>query len=170
MASKYDSIKTAKDLLIEVRQHGLSLAQEDIVRAQDIFGHSSVRELNELANDTGIDSEGWSTGKKGFQSEFYAVAFSIWHWEDAVRFYIQNTDPTHKQLEEARKENQGLAEMVKHHEAEITKEHKLRIEAVRDMHDAEDKCEKLEAELHDRDMTIMELKARLYDLMVKEAK
>ena len=35
--SKYDSIKTAAELVAEVQAHGLSLAEEDIVRTQDIF-------------------------------------------------------------------------------------------------------------------------------------
>ena len=57
MASEYDNIKTAKDLITEVRIHGLSLAQEDICRAQDIFGHSTIEELVALANDNGRDNE-----------------------------------------------------------------------------------------------------------------
>ena len=35
---------------------------------------------------------------------------------------------------------------------------------------AQKKIGQLEAEVHDRDMTIMELKAKLYDLMMKEGK
>lgn len=51
--SKYDSIKTAAELVAEVQAHGLSLAQEDICRAQDIFGRSAVQDLVALANDIG---------------------------------------------------------------------------------------------------------------------
>lgn len=40
--SKYDSIKTAADLVKEVRIKGLSLDQEDICRAQDIFGNAPI--------------------------------------------------------------------------------------------------------------------------------
>lgn len=45
MASQYDSIKTAEELLKEVAAHGLSTKPEDICRAQDIFGRSEVKEL-----------------------------------------------------------------------------------------------------------------------------
>lgn len=53
MASQYDSIKTAEELLKEVAAHGLSTKPEDICRAQDIFGRSEVKELIRLANDNG---------------------------------------------------------------------------------------------------------------------
>ena len=42
MSSKYDSIKTAAELVKEVRLNGLSLVQEDICRAQDIFGNAPI--------------------------------------------------------------------------------------------------------------------------------
>ena len=53
MASQYDSIKTAEELLKEVAAHGLSTKPEDICRAKDIFGRSEVKELIRLANDNG---------------------------------------------------------------------------------------------------------------------
>ena len=54
--SKYDSIKTASDLVADVQLNGLSTDQEDICRAQDIFGHTSIEELARLANDTGMNN------------------------------------------------------------------------------------------------------------------
>lgn len=48
MASQYDRIKTAEELLKEVAAHGLSTKPEDICRAQDIFGHSEVKELTAI--------------------------------------------------------------------------------------------------------------------------
>ena len=79
--SKYDSIKTAADLVAEVQLHGLSTAQEDICRAQDIFGDSPIKELIRLANDIGRDnSKGepdpkgtWGGGRKGTQGTFYMI-------------------------------------------------------------------------------------------------
>ena len=65
MASKYDSIKTAKDLVSEVMMHGFSLNQEDICRAQDIFGHSTIEELVNLANDIGRNDENGTPDPKG---------------------------------------------------------------------------------------------------------
>ena len=56
MGSKYDSINTAAELVAEVQANGLSLMQEDICRAQDIFGRSAVKDLIALANDIGRGS------------------------------------------------------------------------------------------------------------------
>lgn len=77
MASQYDSIKTAEELLKEVAAHGLSTKPEDICRAQDIFGRSEVKELIRLANDNGrlngFDGEPdprgtYSSGRVGLRS------------------------------------------------------------------------------------------------------
>ena len=170
MASIYDRISTPKDLLIEVRNHGLSTKQEDICRAQDIFGHAPVEDLASLANDIGLDENGCSTGKKGFRSEFYMVAFSIWNWEDAVRFWNEHSNPQYKLLKEAKESCDTLDRLNKHLCEEMKTEHKKRLEEVSRRIDAENKVEHLESEVYDRDLTIMELKAKLYDLMVKEAK
>lgn len=56
MASQYDSIKTAEELLKEVAAHGLSTKPEDICRAQDIFGRSEVKELM-------LRRSSWSRGR-----------------------------------------------------------------------------------------------------------
>ena len=47
-------------------------------------------------------------------------------------------------------------------------EHRRCREAVDAEQAAQKKIGQLEAEVHDRDMTIMELKARLYDLLVNK--
>ena len=49
--------------------------------------------------------------------------------------------------------------------ADVDAEHKLRLEERSGWMDARKNGEKLEAELHERDMTILELKAKLYDFM-----
>ena len=101
MASQYDSIKTAEELLKEVAAHGLSTKPEDICRAQDIFGRSEVKELIRLANDNGrlngFDGEPdprgtYSSGRVGLSKYFYQVAFKIWSREDATSFYNQHTN------------------------------------------------------------------------------
>lgn len=99
--SMYDSIKTAAELVAEVQIHGLSTAQEDICRAQDIFGHTAVDELARLANDIGRnngqgepDPNGtWSSGRRGTQSTFYSILVNIWHWEEVTRFWNLHTNP-----------------------------------------------------------------------------
>ena len=51
--SKYDGIKTAAELVREVKNHGLSTVQEDLNRAADIIGNSEIGDLVRLANDFG---------------------------------------------------------------------------------------------------------------------
>ena len=42
MASIYDSIKTADELVRHVMYHGFSTKDDDISRAADIFGHTAI--------------------------------------------------------------------------------------------------------------------------------
>ena len=181
--SKYDSIKTAAELVAEVQAHGLSLVEEDIVRAQDIFGHSTVKELVDLANDIGRNNENgepdpkgtWSSGRHETRSTFYFVLFKIWNWEDAVRFWNQYSNPEHEEVKELQAKLK--AEMAEHSKTkEALKEQKISTDAEHKflLIERGKRCERskkidsLEAELHDRDMTIMELKAKLYDLLVEK--
>lgn len=176
MGSKYDSIKTAAELVAEVQAHGLSLAQEDICRAQDIFGRSAVQDLVALANDIGRNNENgepdpkgtWSSGRKATQGTFYSIAFRIWSWEDAVRFWNRHSNPEHEEVVELRAKLK--AELAEHAETKNTlrREHTEHQAEKGRVLDLKEKVESLEAEVHDRDMTIMELKAKLYDLMVKK--
>lgn len=179
--SIYDSIKTAEELLKEVAAHGLSTKPEDICRAQDIFGHSEVKELIRLANDNGrlngFDGEPdprgtYSSGRVGLSKYFYQVAFHIWSWEDAVRFYNQNSNFVYIDRME---ESKALRARVKTQETmieglkqDIEGEHNRCRAAEKETEAANKKIYHLEAEVHDRDMTIMELKARLYDLLVNK--
>lgn len=181
MASKYDRIHSAEELLKDVAMHGLSTAQEDICRAQDIFGHSEVKELVRLANDNGRlkgfggepDPRGTvNSGRDGLSKYFYQVAFHIWNWEDAVRFYNRHSNfpviDAMDELQEIRKKNTELnAALMAANDATV-QEHKMRLDETAEKLDAQKEIERLKAELHDRDMAIMELKAKLYDLMVKE--
>lgn len=104
--SKYDSIKTAAELVAEVRVHGLSLAQEDICRVQDIFGNAPIEDLVALANDIGRNNRNGEPDPKGSmssnrpatQNTFYSILFRIWHWEDATRFWNQHTNPEHEEV------------------------------------------------------------------------
>ena len=76
--SKYDNIETAAELVVEVQFHGLSTAKEDICRAQDIFGSTSVEELTRLANDIGRDNDkgepdphgSWNSSRPATQGTF----------------------------------------------------------------------------------------------------
>lgn len=184
--SKYDRIKTAAELVAEVRLHGLSLAQEDITRAQDIFGRSSIEELVALANDIGRNDENglpdpngtWSSNRPATQDTFYSIAFHIWNWQDATRFWNNYTNPAREETEKLRgkllgemKQHKNTQKALEDQKATTDAEHQSRLAETAEKLALKDKCEKLGAELHDRDMTIMELKAKLYDLMTagKEA-
>ncbi len=109
--SMYDSIKTAAELVAEVQAHGLSSAQEDICRAQDIFGHTAVKELARLANDIGQNNDKGepdpngtrSSGRRGTQSTFYSILVNIWHWEEVTRFWNLHTNPERQPWQEAKR-------------------------------------------------------------------
>lgn len=88
---KYDEIQTAEDLVKEIALNGISLNQDDQIRAQDIIGHSSVGELEDLAN-----------GKLG--GKFYFLLQHIWNIEDVIRFWNNHSNQEHKEVEKLREE------------------------------------------------------------------
>lgn len=169
MASIYDKIKTARELLIEVQIHGFSTKDEDICRAQDIIGRTSVEELDALANDNGIDG-GMRTGRRVTQAVFYQVLFHIWYWEEATRFYNQHSNSEYKKLRESGVDAQKTKEQLAKAMEDIQREHEVVLNERSKVIKLERELEGLSSELHDREMTIMELKAKLYDLTVKEEK
>lgn len=174
--SKYDTIKTAADLVQEVMAHGLSTKQEDICRAQDIFGNAPIEELVSLANDIGRNNEKgepdpkgtFSSGRKATRDTFYSIAFSIWNWEDACRFWNQHTNPQTEQYNEIRAKASRLADDSKALAARCKELKKS--EAERDyMYNKErNHRTELERELRDAQTQILRLKAQLYDLLYKE--
>lgn len=177
--SKYDSIKTAADLISEVQGHGLSTAQEDLNRAADIFGNSSVEELDRLANDIGRNNENgepdpkgsWSSNRKATQSTFYMIASAIWNWEDVTRFWNLHTNPEREELVKLRNVEKELKAEVQKLKGQIEEEHKNCLEYKSLAMKFKDERNKIAADLHDSKMNELELKARLYDLMIagKEA-
>lgn len=173
MASKYDGIKTAKELVLEVMMHGLSTAQEDICRAQDIFGHSTVEELADLATDIGRNDENgnpdpkgtWSSGRRGTYSTFYMIAFAIWNWEDAVRFWNQHSNPDREDLAIARIEAQTNQAKVNSLLKELGKVRREKEEADTSLDEYKDLSGQLRSDLEQREAEIVRLKARLFDMM-----
>lgn len=183
--SKYDSIKTAAELVKEVQMYGLSMAQDDLNRAADIFGNSTIEELVALANDIGRnnangepDPKGsFSSGRKPTRYTFYSIISHIWNWEEVTRFWNLYTNPDHKKLAELRDANIGLKNdigqlrsQLEASKAEVKAEHEARLAATSEELKVQKEIDRLGAELYSRDMEIMELKAKLYDLMVKEEK
>lgn len=175
MESIYDEIKTAADLVREVALHGLSTKQEDICRAQDIFGNSAVEELVRLANDNGRNDEhgnpdpkgSWSSGRRATQSIFYSIAFAIWNWEDATRFWNQYTNPdkemlvkTYEENANLKKQNETLTERRNQLSQEVEEAANKWQSTYEQFREQEERALKAEAE-------IVQLKAKLYDLMTK---
>lgn len=175
MASIYDNIKTARDLVYHVKNHGLSTNPEDICRAQDIFGHSTIEELDDLANDIGRNDENgnpdpkgsWSSNRIPTRDTFYNILFIIWNYDEATRFWNQHTNSEHDELLVIREERKDFRAAALKLEKDVQQEHKARLEETRIKLELSAQVDKLAAELHDRDMTIMELKSKLYDLITK---
>jgi len=169
-----DQVTTAKELVALVSWQGVSTKQEDICRMQDIIGHSTVEELNLLANDIGADGypdnpkSTTFSGRRGTRDTFYHLLSVIWNWQDLLNFWNENTNPDHKALEEAKAE---LKKYEKWHIGDSS-----RIKELNDqIHEAADKWSEeydkrtaLEYQLKVKNQEIMQLKAKLYDLMVKE--
>lgn len=160
MASQYDNIKTAADLITEVQCHGLSQKTEDLNRAADIIGNTPVKELIRLANDIGrVNRDGepdpmgtWSSNRPATQSTFYMIISNIWNWEEVTRFWNRHTNPEHEQLKQAQAD-------LKTYMSRITELEK----AVK-----QSGIDRLINELHDKDQEIKELKAKLYDLLMAQ--
>lgn len=174
MASIYEKIKTPKELLELVKVHGLSTEIEDICRAQDIFGRAPIEDLVALANDNGRKNDAgesdpngsWSCGRDGLQKTFYSVLFHIWNWEDATRFYNQHTNPDYeelKNLENKRKSLRTRIDQLETRRMELLEDAKRGSDFITEqgkrIQEAEKRAETAEAE-------VIQLKARLYDLMV----
>ena len=189
MDSLYDSIKTPAELVSEVMTHGLSLKQEDICRAQDIIGRAPIEELVFLANDIGRENEDgkpdqegtYGNGRRPTQGTFYAILTRIWNWEDVTRFWNEHTNYDRKRLikekgEQATKVRAEVAEhqLTKHQLEERSKRVQNLNEQLQDagatICDQFTKIDGLQRENDAMKQQIMELKAKLYDMMTKEAK
>ena len=151
MTSQYDKIKTAKELIEEIRIHGFSTVQEDVCRAQDIFGHSPVGELVEIASGS-------------HQDAFYMVLFHIWNWRDATAFYNEHSNPDNvkvlkEELSGCKKELKNAAENIEKLKEGYSKELENNRNLGKSLNEFEEENRKLEDE-------IIRLKAKLYDSMV----
>lgn len=176
MSSIYDNIKTAADLVHEVMAHGMSTKIEDICRVQDIFGHSTIEELDGLANDTGMNDENgspdpkgtWSSGRRETRSTFYSILFQIWNYEEATRFWNQHTNPDYEELKVLREECNGLRKRnaeLEERRAELLEDSKRGAEYITEQ---VNRIAELEKTVSDAEAEIVRLKAKLYDLTTKE--
>ena len=155
-AGRYDNIETAKDLIREVISHGFSTQQHDRARAQDIFGRESIDNLARLAN-----SEEEISGKY-VGSMFYFIAFNIWNWEDATRFYNEHTLAVGVKLREMKAQLEAERKELNHVKDERNEYAKVNTE------NRDARC-KAEIALVAAQQEITNLKAKLYDMMIAGA-
>lgn len=182
--SRYHALFTARALVKDVMVHGLSTRQEDLVRVQDIFGNSTIDELVNLANDIGRnnadgepDPEGsWSSIRRGTRDTFYMILFSVWNWEDAVRFYNQHTNPDRKAIEELKEAAVNWERVVKDaHAANAklmtlkTKVEEENAELVKGYNRMVERLHAAEAEVLSTKTDNILLKARLFDLAYSDS-
>lgn len=173
--SKYDSIKTAAELVCEVKNHGLSTVQEDLNRAADIIGDTEIGDLVRLANDIGRNNENgepdpkgtWSSDRIATQNTFYSIISHIWHWEEVTRFWNQHTNPEHEELSELRGINTRLGEeneALVARRAELLEDAKRGAEYISSLNS---ELAKTRARAEAAEAEVVQLKARLYDLLCK---
>lgn len=153
MANNYKEVKTAKELLQKVKMFGLSTDTESICNAQDIIGHATQDDLEELAaNDT---------------QTFYMVLFHIWHWEEANRFYNRVSNPEIARLHKDAAESNRLRK-----EVDIEKETSAALQKALDMAEADASDQRTLAnrqaiKIQHLEDEIVRLKAKLYDLITE---
>ena len=121
-----------------------------------------------MANDIGRnnsngepDPDGsWSSGRKPTQDTFYMIAFNIWNWVDATRFFNQHTNPETKDRRVS-----GLLREMEEVVAERDASQNQLDEANYRADEYTHKINTQQAELHSQQAEIMRLKAKLFDLM-----
>lgn len=153
---KYDDIKTAKELIHEVALNGISLNIDDQCRAQDILGHSTVGELNELANSSEL------IGNKFEGGVFYFTIQHLWAIEDVIRFWNNNSNPEHEEVGKLREE-------VKKYKEEKEANAAAYQSLLADYGKVKKELDQMKAESSKDAQKILELKARLFDLMEQSA-
>ena len=152
---KFESIRTIDELMNFIQAHGIPTDTESICKMQDIAGHSTIEELTEIANGD-------------HHHRFYNMLFKVWNYEDAIRFYNQNSNPAYIEAGKAAAELKKTREKMRE-DAETIDGLMLRIGTLEeqekkarvDISNIDEKAAALEFEN-------MVLKAKLYDLMVKE--
>lgn len=154
---KYDEIKNLNELVYSVKAHGLETDAESLCRVQDILGHSTQKELDDVANSV-------------YRNELFFIMFRVWHYVDATRFFNRHNgvdyryDELKKEYDDLDKENQDYKAEISNLELQLENAEK-NLEL---LDQVERKAKEAEVALESKDLEIMKLKARLYDLMMKE--
>ena len=156
MKKDYNDINTPEELIEQVSAFGLSIDQDDRNRAADIIGNAAVGHLAEIANSDKSRT-------------FYFIAFSVWHWEQAVSFYNKYSHPCrdeYRGLKDKNKELEHKIEVLTYRNDEYEKQ-------FTDIENEKAELKQKEAIIHgkykDLQLEVFELKAKLYDLMMAGA-
>jgi hypothetical protein len=154
--SEYDNITTADDLVREVMQNGLSTTQEDLNRAADIIGQTSVGDLEALAKN-----KAWKLQFDRFAETaraLYAILHSIWGYDEFCRFYARHALGLFDEIAEA---NEKFCA-----EKEVNRELLAQCNHAREAIQAEtSRKNEVLAELEAAEAQVLRLKAKLYDQM-----
>lgn len=134
---------------------GLDCDEKSICDYQDMIGHSSIEQLQELSNGT-------------YQHAYYRVYGAAAGVIEAIKFYCQNSE----KIMEILKERDGLLCDVEDLREDLQKKqdtaekfHIGFLEAKKETETVKKDLEAAQAEISQRDEEIRNLKAKLYDLM-----
>ena len=163
--SKYGDIETIDELITCAMCTGFSYDHEDVMRASDIILNTPYDELARYAND------------KETHSTFYMILWNIWDFERVADFWNKYTNPDHKamleiqskltaEMEEHSRTKEALGKEI-HEHAETKKKYLFEVSCV---NKAWEEAVDLQEEIHNLNMTIIELKAKLYDMMTEKEK
>ena len=156
----YNNFKTAVEMFDHIRFHGLQVDNASISRAQDLIGHSTEDDLAQIASKEHADI-------------FYNVLIHVWDFERIIRFYNKYSNPDYRRIKE---ESDGHKRNYKE-ASEMCSQRNIKIAELNvEIETLEARCkqdgEALYKAVTERDALrrqVMELKAKLYDIMTATA-
>lgn len=153
--------KTIRDLCKRVAAtRGLDTDMESITQYQDLIGHATLEENADIANTPELTET------------FYRIYGLAYGTVEAIKYYMNNSNKVIGMRYEI-DEYKGVIESLKNAEQvqkERAEDFKGKLEeAKRDMDGTMNRISLLEGALAERDAEIVQLKAKLFDLITREA-
>lgn len=156
---RFEEIKTAEELVQYTKFHGIPTDPDSISFMQDVVGHDTVRNLAALAE----------TKEEGKANALFQLLFTIWNWRDAVAFHNRHGNPEYQQLKSKAEEADRLRKAYEE-ELDARQDSDTRIRELCDAVQKRDEQIQLQQDrMKELDLEILKLKAKLYDMMAKEA-